>query len=45
MLIPEDRAWLHQRIEQRFEQMLAQGFEAELHSLMASVHFKPERPR
>ena len=42
MLIPEDRAWLHRRIEQRFEQMLAQGFEAELQRLMASVHFKPE---
>ena len=42
MLIPEDRTWLHRRIEQRFEQMLAQGFEAELQRLMASVHFKPE---
>lgn len=42
MLIPEDRAWLHQRIEQRFEQMLAQGFESELQGLMSSVHFKPE---
>lgn len=42
MLIPEDRAWLHQRIEQRFEQMLAQGFESELQGLMSNVHFKPE---
>ncbi|WP_202803555.1 tRNA (adenosine(37)-N6)-dimethylallyltransferase MiaA [Gayadomonas joobiniege] len=27
---PQDRAVLHQRIEQRFRQMLAQGFEAEV---------------
>ena len=32
---PEDRAVLHKRIEQRFESMLAQGFEQEVLSLMA----------
>jgi len=32
---PEDRALLHQRIEQRFEAMLGQGFEQEVKSLMA----------
>ena len=32
-LIPHDRAWLHQRIAQRFEQMLAAGFLDEVRQL------------
>jgi tRNA dimethylallyltransferase len=32
-LQPEDRAWLHQRIGSRFEQMLAEGFLDEVHAL------------
>lgn len=33
-ILPSDRALLHQRIAQRFEQMLAMNFEAEVHGLM-----------
>lgn len=32
-LIPSERAWLHQRIEQRFQLMLEQGFEKEVKDL------------
>jgi tRNA dimethylallyltransferase len=32
-LEPENRAWLHERIEQRFDQMLACGFELEVRTL------------
>jgi tRNA dimethylallyltransferase len=32
-LIPQDRAWLHQRIAKRFETMLAEGFLAEVERL------------
>ena len=32
-LEPESRAWLHQRIEQRFDAMLAAGFIDEIHTL------------
>lgn len=32
-LVPEDRAWLHERIERRFDQMLAQDFESEVRTL------------
>ena len=32
-LLPEDRAWLHQRIGSRFEQMLAEGFLDEVRGL------------
>jgi tRNA dimethylallyltransferase len=34
-LEPTDRAWLHQRIGQRFDVMLASGFEQEVRSLRA----------
>ena len=34
-LEPEDRAWLHQRIAQRFDQMLEQGLVAEVQALRA----------
>ena len=33
IVCPQDRAVLHERIEQRFDQMMAEGFEAELRSL------------
>ena len=32
-LVPNDRAWLHQRIAQRFDQMLAAGLIDEVHAL------------
>ncbi|WP_409523401.1 tRNA (adenosine(37)-N6)-dimethylallyltransferase MiaA [Nitrincola sp. MINF-07-Sa-05] len=32
-LMPDDRAWLHERIERRFDQMLAQDFESEVRTL------------
>ncbi|KAA0874744.1 tRNA (adenosine(37)-N6)-dimethylallyltransferase MiaA [Nitrincola tapanii] len=32
-LLPDNRAWLHQRIEQRFDLMLEQGFEEEVKHL------------
>lgn len=35
LIMPTDRAQLHQRIEQRFLQMCAQGFEEEVKKLMA----------
>lgn len=34
-LEPTDRAWLHQRIKQRFDVMLVNGFEHEVHKLRA----------
>jgi tRNA dimethylallyltransferase len=34
-LLPEDRAWLRERIAQRFDAMMAAGFEGELRTLMA----------
>lgn len=35
ILFPEQRAWLHQRIALRFEQMLAQGFIQEVECLLS----------
>lgn len=35
LLMPTDRAWLHERIEQRFQQMLQAGFLAEVEALLA----------
>lgn len=40
----EDRTTLHQRIEQRFMQMLALGFEQEVIKLMARGDLSPELP-
>lgn len=34
MILPQDRAWLHNRIEQRFDIMLQQGLEDEVAGLM-----------
>lgn len=41
---PADRAVLHQRIAQRFTQMLEQGFEQELRELMKTPGFSPALP-
>jgi len=43
-LEPIDRAWLHQRIAQRFEAMLDQGLVAELQALMARPDLHPDLP-
>lgn len=40
-LIPEDRAALHRRIEQRFDSMLANGFQAEVEGLLALPEMSP----
>jgi len=36
LFMPEDRAWLHQRIASRFELMCQQGFVAEVEQLLAA---------
>lgn len=41
---PRDRALLHARIEQRFREMLDQGFEQEVRSLMSRGDLSPEMP-
>jgi tRNA dimethylallyltransferase len=41
---PDDRAVLHQRIEQRFHKMLALGFEAEVRELMAREGLSADLP-
>ena len=43
-LEPLDRAWLHQRIALRFEQMMAQGFLDEVRTLMARGDLNPDLP-
>ena len=43
-LEPDDRAWLHARIERRFELMLEQGFLAEMQRLRARGDLHPELP-
>jgi len=43
-LEPTDRAWLHQRIAQRFEAMLVQGLVAEVRALMARRDLHPDLP-
>lgn len=43
-LEPHNRAWLHARIERRFELMLAQGFLREMHQLRARGDLHPELP-
>ncbi len=42
--VPEERATLHRRIEQRFLNMLALGFEAEVRTLWARGDLTPELP-
>ncbi len=41
---PAERAVLHQRIEQRFLQMLAEGFEAEVRGLIERWNLTPDMP-
>ncbi len=41
---PESRAELHQRIADRFHQMLAQGFEAEVRELLNRYDLTPDMP-
>ncbi|PIE42441.1 MAG: tRNA (adenosine(37)-N6)-dimethylallyltransferase MiaA [Gammaproteobacteria bacterium] len=41
---PDDRAWLHERIERRFDKMLAQGFVDEVIRLRKKYRLTPELP-
>lgn len=43
-IAPDDRSVLHQRIELRFQQMLAQGFIAEVEALKARTDLHPDLP-
>lgn len=43
-LEPEDRSWLHARIAQRFDAMLAQGFLDEVRALRARGDLHPDLP-
>ncbi len=43
-LEPQSRAWLHQRIESRFDAMLAAGFVDEVRALMARGDLQPDLP-
>lgn len=43
-LEPDDRSWLHARIDLRFEQMMAQGFLAEVQGLRARGDLNPALP-
>jgi tRNA dimethylallyltransferase len=43
-LEPTDRAWLHQRIALRFEQMMAAGFLDEVRQLKARGDLHPDLP-
>lgn len=43
-LEPTDRAWLHQRIAQRFDAMLAEGFIDEVNTLRARGDLSPDLP-
>ena len=43
-LEPQDRAWLHARIAQRFEAMLASGFLDEVRALRARGDLNPDLP-
>lgn len=43
-LIPEQRSWLHERINQRFIQMLDMGFLDEMHTLRARGDLHPDLP-
>ena len=43
-LMPTDRAWLHERIAQRFEQMLAEGLVGEVEALLKKWHLSEHDP-
>lgn len=44
ILFPDDRSWLHDRIAQRFQAMLAQGFVAEVEALQKQWYLTMEHP-
>lgn len=44
ILFPEDRAWLHQRIAQRFHHMLQAGFMAEAEQIINHWQLTPAHP-
>ncbi len=44
LLLPENRAWLHARIDQRFAHMLAHGLIDEVKGLLNRWHLTPEQP-
>ncbi|MGQ3889891.1 tRNA (adenosine(37)-N6)-dimethylallyltransferase MiaA [Legionella sp. CNM-1927-20] len=44
ILFPEERAWLHQRIAKRFDQMLSLGFIKEVELLLDKWHLPPSCP-
>lgn len=44
ILMPEDRAWLHARIAQRFEEMLQQGLIEEVQNLLTNWSLSAEHP-
>jgi tRNA dimethylallyltransferase len=43
-LEPNDRAWLHRRVAQRFEQMMATGFVDEVRALRSRGDLNPDLP-
>ncbi len=43
-LIPSDRSWLHQRIDQRFDQMLKEGFIEEVERLLQQWNLTVDHP-
>lgn len=43
-LFPQERAWLHARIAQRFDEMLRLGFVDEVRQLRACWHLEPTMP-
>ena len=43
-LEPDDRAWLHRRIGERFDAMLADGFLNEVRGLRGNKHLHPDLP-
>lgn len=44
MLLPTDRAWLHERINRRFEQMLTDGLIDEVTGLLRDWNLTPQHP-
>jgi len=43
-LVPQDRGWLHQRIEQRFREMIDNGFMAEMQALHKQERLHSQLP-
>ena len=44
IILPQDRAWLHQRIAMRFEQMLSEGLVAEVEGLLKKWQLTEQHP-